>query len=69
MSVRHVLEQLHEGVVGGDIEQILRVEAGEDLPVKLFADAEERQVALDVDSKQCFGEGTRRLRVHIPRGG
>ena len=69
LSFRHVLKQLHEGVVGGDIEDILRVEAWEGLPVKLFADAEERQVALDVDSKQCFGEGTRRLRVRIPRGG
>jgi len=54
LRVRQVLEQLLEGPVVGKVKDIARIEARECLLVYQFANAQKRQMGLEVDSKQAF---------------
>ena len=65
LIVRQIFEQLQESVVVGKIEDVLRVIAGKGLFVNLLADAQERQVAFEINSEEGFGSSTRLSLIHI----
>ena len=67
LIVRQIVEQLQESVVVGKIEDVLRVIAGKGLFVNLLADAQERQVAFEINSEEGFGSSTKRVPLGVPR--
>ena len=69
LSIRHVLEEFHESVLVGDVEDVLGVIAGEGFFVHLFADAEESQVAFEIDVEEGFRSSIAPVSVDVPRVG
>ena len=69
LSISQVLEQLQEGVVVREIEDVPGVIAGKGLFVNLLADAQESQVVSKINLEEGFRSSTRRVPIDVPRVG